>query len=103
MTKIILQDNYIKGISKIKYRQNIIQTNFINNLHLIMHKKKIYDELDICENKILNIFYILSIILFEIYYILLYYILYLNLLHNLNKIKFYLLIDLIIKYLIFFK
>ena len=31
------------------------------------------------------------------------YILYLNLLHNLNKIKFYLLIDLIIKYLIFFK
>ena len=52
MTKIILQDNYIKGISKIKYRQNIIQTNFINNLHLIIYKKKIYDELDICENKI---------------------------------------------------
>ena len=70
MTKIILQDNYFKGISKIKYRQNIIQTNFINNLHLIMHKKKIYDELDICENKILNIFYILSIILFEIYFLL---------------------------------
>ena len=66
MTKIILQDNYIKGISKIKYRQNIIQTNFINNLHLIIYKKKNYDGLDICENKILIIIYILSIILFEI-------------------------------------
>ena len=61
MTKIILQDNYIKGISKIKYRQNIIQTNFINNLHLIIYKKKNYDGLDICENKILIIIYILSI------------------------------------------
>ena len=68
MTKIILQDNYIKGISKIKYRQNIIQTNFINNLHLIIYKKKNYDGLDICENKILIIIYILSIILFEIYF-----------------------------------
>ena len=69
MTKIILQDNYIKGISKIKYRQNIIQTNFINNLHLIIYKKKNYDGLDICENKILIIIYILSIILFEIYFL----------------------------------
>ena len=68
MTKIILQDNYFKGISKIKYRQNIIQTNFINNLHLIIYKKKNYDGLDICENKILIIIYILSIILFEIYF-----------------------------------
>ena len=70
MTKIILQDNYIKGISKIKYRQNIIQTNFINNLHLIIYKKKNYDGLDICENKILIIIYILSIILFILLFLL---------------------------------
>ena len=81
MTKIILQDNYIKGISKIKYRQNIIQTNFINNLHLIIYKKKNYDALDICENKILIIIYILSIILFEIYFLYIH----INLLLNLSN------------------